>query len=124
MQEYINEVKSAIIDAMAEPLDRPTFEGLDGEQLAELFTSTGWMNSVTGCTDGSFTMNAEASREMVASSGILFDDDFIDWLGSAQLAQALKAGPDHVDVLARGYALNSITAQEFEQLRDEALASK
>lgn len=121
MDQYKKEVKASLIDAMAEPLDRPTFEGLSGEELAELFTSEGWIDSVTGCISGSYTMNSEASRESVASSGILFDEEFIDWIGCA-LAGALKDGPDKLDTLARGFALNNITAQEFEQLRDEALA--
>lgn len=111
MEDYKKETLEAIALYASDNRDtaRELLE-MSEDDRAEHFRDAYNTDSITGNATGSFYCSAYAAQKQIDKSGILWEDDFIDWLGDMclDLGEQLKRGAECVDVLARCWVLESV----------------
>lgn len=121
MQEYIEDVKADLLETIKD--DRESWEDLSIEDYRDRLLDYRYTDGITGNGSGSYTFNAFAAQELINERGLLFDDDFLGWLDElgVKIGELLEKGAEAVDVWARCFALESLSDEELEEIRAEAL---
>lgn len=124
MEEYKKDVKADLLEVIKDNPEQWAELSVDDyrEQLSD-YTLT---DTITGNGSGSYTFNSYEAQEIINSRGLIWDDEFIQALEEygASLSDIVEKGPEAVDVWARCIALESLSDEELEAIRDEALSEK
>ena len=90
-------------------------EGLELWEIREQLEND---DSVTGNLSGSYFCNAYKAQEAIDNSGILWDEDFRNYLEDtgASLSGVMERGAEVLDVYIRCYEISQIDDVELEDL--------
>lgn len=116
---YMEEVKSDIREWGRENSDTVRraleHEGLEIWEIREQLEND---DSVTGNLSGSYFCNAYKAQEAIDNSGILWDEDFRNYLEDtgASLSGVMERGAEVLDAYIRCYEISQIDDVELEGL--------
>lgn len=116
---YMEEVKSDIREWGRENSDTVRraleHEGLELWEIREQLEND---DSVTGNLSGSYFYNAYKAQEAIDNSGILWDEDFRNYLEDtgASLSEVMERGAEVLDAYIRCYEISQIDDVELEGL--------
>ena len=113
-----NDYREQVIEDLKSWAEEGNAEGINNiDELRELLRDPSMTDGITGNASGSYYYNTYKAQEQINKSGILWDEDFLGWLSDLELdlGEQMKRGAEAVDVLAREWALNSLSDEELAE---------
>lgn len=115
MNSYHEQLLEAIVD-LADENQNEVKEWLDNpnKDLREELQRIEWAGYLTGNDSGSYYCNSAEAERQVNTSGILFDEGFLNYLRDmdTHLEDIMAKGVETVDVWARCYTLDYNVSEE------------
>lgn len=114
----MNEYKLQLLEDLKEWAAEGNAENLTLDEVRERLQDPSYTDSITGNASGSYYCNTYKAQEMINTSGILWAEEFLDYLAELDmpLGALMKRGAECVDVWAREFTLERLTDEELAQV--------
>lgn len=118
---YLEAVKTDVMDYVENEIDFNDYEDL--EELEQYLNDELWIvDSVTGNTSGSYTLNCWEAEENICHNMELLGEALEEFGGNA--GEALEKGAEYCDVTIRCYLLSQAIAEVMEEIKEDFNESK